>query len=220
MAAAEALELLVTHFDSVQRLQQKFYEAYAATNNTLHFLRHTVQTLQEKETKSKDLNQRLTLLIEQNSIFLARTIDSTQLVKFLKAAAVNPEVHKADKEKLIHQLSFYPTTLDCAPESILFDYLCCLPTASADTPNSRARHIFPLIHPKKTPHKATSTAPLVPFGKEAKIILQNRHLRKVLKCCGVDGVRCIQQRLQTCMARKPSVTAIHRDCLIVRTLST
>ena len=207
MDAEEAMELLVTEFDSVQRLQKGFEEARVAANNTFQVLGETVQELREKETRITALNQRLTALNEENSSLLARTFELTEEVSSLKAAAVNPQLHQAYKEMLLHQLSTYPTTLDFAPESMLYDLLCCLPTASADTLNSRARHILLLIHPDKNPSAPANTAPLVPLVQEAKTILLNRHLRQVYNCCGVDGVRRAQQQLRTCMVCNPSVIA-------------
>ena len=62
MDAEEAMELLVTEFDSVQRLQKSFEEARAATNNTFQVLGETVQKLPEKESKITDLDQQLTAL--------------------------------------------------------------------------------------------------------------------------------------------------------------
>ena len=206
MDAEEAMELLVTEFDSVQRLQKGFEEARVAASNTFQVLGKTVQELREKETKITALNQRLTALNE-NSSLLARTFELTEEVSSLKAAAVNPQLHQAYKEMLLHQMSTYPTTLDFAPESMLYDLLCCLPTASADTLNSRARHILLLIHPDKNPSAPANTAPLVPLVQEAKTILLNRHLRQVYNCCGVDGVRRAQQQLRTCMVCNPPFIA-------------
>ena len=84
MDAEVIMELLVTEFDSVQRLQKGFEEARAAANNTFQVLGETVQELREKETKITDLNQRLTALNEENSSLLARTFELTQQVSFLR----------------------------------------------------------------------------------------------------------------------------------------
>ena len=124
-----------------------------------------------------------------------------------KAAAVNPQLHEAYTEILLHQLSTYPTTLNFAPESMSCDLLCCSPTASADTFNSCARHILLLIYPNKNPSAHTRTAPLVSLVQEAKIILLSRHVSQIYNGCGVDGVRRAQQRLWTCMVFNPSVIA-------------
>ena len=207
MDAEEAMELLVTELDSVQRLQKGFEEARAAANNTFQALGETVQELREKETNITDLNHCLTALNEENSSLLARTLELTEQVSSFKAVAVNPQLHEAYKEMLLHQLSTYPTTLDFAPESMLYDLLCCLPTSSADTLNSRAHHILLLIHRDKNLSAPTSTAPLVTIVQEAKTILLNRHLRQFYNCCGVDGLRRAQQRLRTCMVCNPSVIA-------------
>ena len=189
MDAEEAMGRLVTEFDLVQRLQKGFEEARAVTNNTFQVLGETVQEPREKETKITHSNQRLTALNEENSSLLAHTLELTEQVFSFKATAVNPQLHEAYKENLLHQLSTYPTTFDFAPESMLFDLLCCLPTTSADTLNSRARHILLLIHPDKNPSAPNSTARLVPFVQEAKTILLNWHLRQVYNCCGVVSVR-------------------------------
>ena len=55
MNAEEAMQLLVTEFDSVQRLHKGCEEARAAANNTFQVLGKTVQELREKETKITDL---------------------------------------------------------------------------------------------------------------------------------------------------------------------
>ena len=178
-----------------------------AANNTFQVLGQTVQELPKNETKFTDLNHCLTSLNEENSRLLACTLELTEQVSSFMAAAVNLELHEAYKEMLLHQLSTYPTTLDFAPESMLYDLLCCLPNASANTLNSRAHHILLLIHPDKNPSAPTSTAPLVPLVQEAKTILLNRHLRQVYNCCGVDSVRRAQQRLRTCMVCNPSAIA-------------
>ena len=121
MDAEEAMELHVTEFDFVQRLQWGFEEARAAANNTFQVLGETVKKLQEKKTKFTDLNQRLTALKEENSSLLARSFELTEQVPSFKAAAVNPKPHEAYKEMLLQQLSTYPTTLDFAPKSKLYD---------------------------------------------------------------------------------------------------
>ena len=70
-----------------------------------------------------------------------------------KVAAVIPQVCETYKETILHQLSTYPTTFDFAPESMSYNLLCCLPTASADTLNSRTRHILLLINRDKKKQK-------------------------------------------------------------------
>ena len=75
MNAEEGMKLLVTEFDSIQRLQKGFEEARVATNNTFRVLGENVQEQREKETKITDLNQRLTALNEENSSLLARTFE-------------------------------------------------------------------------------------------------------------------------------------------------
>ena len=174
----EALDL-ASEFCNVRKLQRGFERARTAANNTFAVLEETVAEMRTKEEKLQGLQKRLQVLNEENSAFLARTLELSEQISSLKTSAISSESYNVHKTMLLRQISTYPNTLEFAAESMLYDLLGCSPDATSEQFSIHARHILKLIHPDKNPDAPNYVKPLDSVVSEAKNVLQTPHLRKV-----------------------------------------